>query len=71
MTRPKDIVIVRKRSDPTPEEPVSPSPTLTHGKSILNATTTIHWAIPIVIAAAFLLFCVLCAAVGAHVPPTQ
>jgi hypothetical protein len=37
-----------------------------------NATTTIHWVIPIVIVAAFLLLlCVLCAALGAHVPPTQ
>jgi hypothetical protein len=73
MTRPKDIIIVRQRSDPTPEEQVSPSPTptLTHGKSMLNATTTIHWVIPIVIVAAFLLLCVLCAALGAHVPPTQ
>jgi hypothetical protein len=71
MTRPKDIIIVRQRSAPTPEEQVSPSPPPTDGKSMWNATTTIHWVIPIVIVAAFLLLCVLCAALGAHVPPTQ
>jgi hypothetical protein len=71
MKGPKDTIVVRQTSDPRPVEPVSPSPILTHGKSTLNATTTIHWAIPIVIVVAFLLLCVLCAAIGAHVHPAQ
>jgi undecaprenyl-diphosphatase len=33
---------------------------------MLNATTTIHWAIPTAIVAAVILVCVLCAVFGAH-----
>jgi undecaprenyl-diphosphatase len=62
---PKDI-IVRQTSDPRPIEQISISPTLTHGKSMLNATTKIHWAIPTAIVAAVILVCVLCAVFGAH-----
>jgi hypothetical protein len=71
MKRPEEIVIERQRSNPRPAQQVSQLPTLTHGKSMLNATTTIHWSVPIVIVAVFVLICVLCAVFGAHVQPAQ
>jgi hypothetical protein len=70
MKTPKDT-IVSQRSDPRPAEQASILPTLTHGKSPLNATTTIHWAVPVVIVAAIILLGVLCAVFGLHVQPAQ
>jgi hypothetical protein len=71
MKKSKDIVIVNQRSAPSPEEQVSTLPPLTHGKSMLNATTSIHWVIPTAIVAAVILVCILCAVFGAHVHPAQ